>query len=250
MVTNELSGNIVDLCPVGALNNLPYNFVARPWELKSNYTADAADSLGANIDCQSRGSELLRILPRVNDEVNEEWITDKTRHSFDGLKRQRLTIPLVKKPDGGYKELKWEEAIVIARDKIAEAGSDGMGGIVGNFMDLESLCAFRDLMHRLNCENIDISSGAPKLSADFRTSYLFNSKITGIDETDMIILVGCNPRSENPVLNARIRKAVDQHGVQVAVVGSAPDLTYDYVHLGNTTASLEQLADGTSPFCE
>lgn len=118
MVTNELSGNVVDLCPVGALNNLPYSFQARPWELKSTYTIDIMDTLGSNVDAHTRGSDLLRILPRVNEEVNEEWISDKARHAFDGLKKQRLTVPLKRNEDGTFAELTWEEAMKLAAQKL------------------------------------------------------------------------------------------------------------------------------------
>ena len=119
VVTNELSGNVVDLCPVGALNNLPYSFQARPWELKSNYTVDAMDAMGANIDAHTRGADLLRILPRINEEVNEEWISDKSRHAFDGLKKQRLSVPMSRKPDGTYAELNWQEAMATAAEKLS-----------------------------------------------------------------------------------------------------------------------------------
>jgi len=126
MVTNELSGNVVDLCPVGALNNLPYSYKARPWELKSTYTVDIMDTLGSNIDAHTRGSDLLRILPRVNEEVNEEWISDKARHAFDGLKKQRLTVPLSRKADGSFAELTWEEAMKIAASKLQGAPSEAI----------------------------------------------------------------------------------------------------------------------------
>lgn len=139
MVTNELSGNVVDLCPVGALNNLPYSFQARPWELKSTYSIDVMDALGSNIDCHTRGSDLLRILPRVNEEVNEEWISDKARHAFDGLKKQRLTVPMSRNKDGSYAELTWEEAIKLAADKLKSASGDQIQGKLGQFSDLESI---------------------------------------------------------------------------------------------------------------
>lgn len=222
MVTNELSGNVVDLCPVGALNNLPYSFQARPWELKSTYTTDVMDPLGSNIDAHTRGSDLLRILPRVNEEVNEEWISDKSRHAFDGLKKQRLTVPMSRKEDGSFAELTWEEAMKIAAEKLNGASGDEIHGKIGRFNDVESIMAFKDLMNRVNSENIDVRSNAPYFNADFRNQYLMNSRVSGIDETDLLILVGCNPKSENPVLNARIKKAVAVNGLEVAVIGSAP----------------------------
>jgi len=139
MVTNELSGNVVDLCPVGALNNLPYSFQARPWELKSNYTIDVMDTLGSNVDVHTRGSDLMRILPRVNEEVNEEWISDKARHAFDGLKKQRLTVPLARKDDGSFAELTWEEATKLASEKLSSVSGEHIQGKIGQFSDLESV---------------------------------------------------------------------------------------------------------------
>jgi NADH dehydrogenase (ubiquinone) Fe-S protein 1 len=250
MVTNELSGNVVDLCPVGALNNLPYSFQARPWELKSTYTTDVMDPLGSNIDAHTRGSDLLRILPRVNEEVNEEWISDKTRHAFDGLKKQRLTVPMSRKEDGTFAELTWEEAIKLAAEKLTSVSGDEIQGKIGKFCDIESIQAYKDLMNRLNCENLDVRQNAPYFKADFRNQYLMNSRVTGIDETDLLILVGCNPKLENPVLNARIKKAVTVNGLEVAIIGSAPNAPYNYIHLGNSTETLKRLADGSHPFSE
>lgn len=250
MVTNELSGNVVDLCPVGALNNLPYSFQARPWELKSTYTTDVMDPLGSNIDAHTRGSDLLRILPRVNEEVNEEWISDKSRHAFDGLKKQRLTIPMSRKEDGSFAELTWEEALSLAASKLTSCNGDEIQGKIGRFNDIETIMAYKDLLNRLNCENVDVRSNAPYFNADFRNQYLMNSRVSGIDETDLLILVGCNPKSENPVLNARIKKAVMVNGLEVAVIGSAPDLPFNYIHLGNSTDTLKALADGSHPYSE
>lgn len=168
MVTNELSGNVVDLCPVGALNNLPYSFQARPWELKSTYSVDVMDPLGSNIDAHTRGSDLLRILPRVNEEVNEEWISDKSRHAFDGLKKQRLTVPMARKEDGSFAELTWEEAMSMAAKKLGSVSGDEIQGKIGKFADIETIMAFKDFLNRLNSENIDVRSNAPYFNADFR----------------------------------------------------------------------------------
>ena len=250
MVTNELSGNVVDLCPVGALNNLPYSFTARPWELKSNYSIDVMDGLGSSIDVHTRGSDTMRILPRINDEVNEEWISDKSRHAFDGLRKQRLHMPMARQADGTFKELTWEEALSIASQKLGSVKGNEIQGIIGQFNDIESILAFKDLLNRLNCDNIDVRRNAPHFNADFRSQYLMNSRITGIDETDLLILIGFNPKVESPVLNARIRKAVNVNGLDVALIGSAPNLTYDYNHLGNTAEVLKDLAEGNHPFNE
>lgn len=250
MVTNELSGNVVDLCPVGALNNLPYSFQARPWELKANYTVDVMDGMGSNIDVHTRGSDTLRIIPRINEEVNEEWISDKSRHAFDGLRKQRLHIPLLRKPDGSFAELTWEEALNKAAEKLTSVTGDEIQGMIGQFNDVETVLAFRDLLHRLNSENIDVRKNAPHYKADFRSQYLMNSRIVGIDETDFLLLVGCNPRLEAPVLNARIRKAVGVNGLAVGIIGSATNLGYDYTHLGNSAKTLQELAEGKHPFIE
>lgn len=248
MVHNELSGNVVDLCPVGALNNLPYSFQARPWELKSNYTIDVMDGLGANIDAHTRGSDLLRILPRINEEVNEEWISDKSRHAFDGLKKQRLTMPLVRKDDGSFTDLNWQEALELAGQKLQSVNGEEIQGVIGQFQDVESMVAFKDLMNRLNCDNLDVRSNAPHFNADLRPSYLMNSQVVGIDETDLLILIGTNPKTENPVLNARIRKAIMVNGLEVAVIGPANNFAYNYRHLGNNLNTLKELADGSHPY--
>uniref|UniRef100_A0A7S3CKU0 NADH-ubiquinone oxidoreductase 75 kDa subunit, mitochondrial n=1 Tax=Strombidium rassoulzadegani TaxID=1082188 RepID=A0A7S3CKU0_9SPIT len=250
MVTNELSGNVVDLCPVGALNNLPYSFKARPWELKSTHTIDVMDPLCAPTEAHTRGSDLLRILPRVNEEVNEEWISDKARHAFDGLKTQRLTVPMARKSDGSFAELTWEEAMKLASDKLKSVPAESIHGKIGKFSDIESVIAFKDLLNKLNSENVDVRANSPTLHADFRNQYLMNSRVTGIDETDLLVLVGCNPKFENPVLNARIKKAVSVNGLEVVIIGSAPQLPYNYTHIGNSTETLKQLAEGTHPFTE
>jgi NADH dehydrogenase/NADH:ubiquinone oxidoreductase subunit G len=167
---------------------MPYTFTARPWELKTTYSIDVLDGVGSNIEVNNRGGEVMRILPRLNEEINQDWISDKTRHAFDGLKKQRLSFPILKSQDGQVKELRWEEAMNLIRDKF------------------ESTCALRDLLHRLGCEKIESSSIAPKVNINLRSEYLFNSKIAGIEDTDYILMVGCNIRTEAPVLNARIRK--------------------------------------------
>lgn len=196
------------------------------------------DGLGSNIDAHTRGSDLLRVLPRVNEEVNEEWISDKSRHAFDGLKKQRLTIPLARKDDGSFAELTWEEALKLAAKKLSSASGTEIQGKIGQFADLETVMAYKDLMNRLNSENLDVRANAPFFKADFRNQYLMNSRITGIDDTDLLILVGCNPKTENPVLNARIKKAVAVNGLEVVVIGSAPQLPYNFTHLGNSTETL------------
>ena len=155
-----------------------------------------------------------------------------------------------RKPDGTFAELTWEEAMTLAAEKLSSVSGDEIQGKIGQFNDIETIMAYRDLMHRLNCDNLDVRSNAPYMNADFRNQYLMNSRVSGIDETDLLILVGCNPKYENPVLNARIKKAVMVNGLEVVVIGSAPNLPYNYLHLGNSTDTLKQLAEGTHPFCE
>jgi len=208
------------------------------------------DAMGANIDAHTRGADLLRILPRINEEVNEEWISDKSRHAFDGLKKQRLTIPMSRKPDGSFAELNWQEAMTMAAEKLSSVKGEQIQGVIGPFQDVESIVAFKDLLNRLNCENIDVRSNNAEISCDFRSQYLMNSRIVGIDETDLLIFVGTNPKTENPVLNARIRKANMVNGLEVAVIGPANNLAYDYTHLGNSLQTLKELVEGSHPFCE
>lgn len=195
--------------------------------------------MGANTEIHTRGSDIIRILPRVNDEVNEEWISDKSRHAFDGLKKQRLTIPMVKKDDGSFAELRWPEALQLLAQKLRQYAPEDMAAIIGNFSDIETITAFRDLMNRLNVDNLDVRSNAPRIAnADIRSQYLFNSRISGVEEADLILMVGANLRSENPVLNARVRKAVGMNGTDVGVIGNAADIAYNYEHLGNTSDTL------------
>lgn len=226
----------------------PYAYTSRPWELMSVETIDLMDSIGSSVQVDTRGAEIMRVLPRVNEEVNEEWLSDKGRFSYDGLKKQRLTVPLRRKSDGSFEELTWPEALQLAANKLNEHSGSDMSAIIGNFADVESIVALKDLLNRFDCDNFEIRSDAPKLDADLRSSYLLNSKITGLDDTDLILLVGVNPRLESPVFNSRILKAV-KRGAKVAVIGTGGDFGYEYIHLGNTTTTLAQIAEGNHPFC-
>lgn len=250
MVTNELSANAADLCPVGALTHMPYTFSARPWELKTTYSIDVSDGIGANIEINNRGTEVMRILPRVNEAVNEEWVSDKGRHQFDGLKKQRLSFPMKRNDEGGFDELRWDEALVEARVQIDKVSGEDIVGLVGPNADAESIVAFRDLLHRLGSERIHATSTAPKVGVNLRSDYLMNSQIAGIDHADYILLVGTNLRSEAPILNTRIMKQVEDRGIDVGVIGYPSELNYEYDHLGNTTSALEEISNGTHPACE
>lgn len=252
MIDNELSGNLVDLCPVGALTNGPYAFTSRPWELKSVDTVDVMETLGSAIQVDYRGSEIMRILPRVHEEINEEWISDKTRHSFDGLKRQRLTSPLAKvtHPDGKqeFVEQSWEEVLPGISKKLMGVSGDEIAAIVGEFADCESLVALKDLLNRFDCDNFEVRQQKDVLEGDLRANYLFNSRITGVEETDLLLLIGTNPKYESPVFNARILKATKRNNLRVAVIGTAHDFNYKYLHLGTTLKPLVEISENNHPF--
>lgn len=249
MLTSEMSGNLVDVCPVGALTNGPYAFTSRPWELKSFYSVDLMESLGSAIQIDTRGSEVMRVLPRIHEEINEEWISDKTRHAFDGLKYQRLTVPLERKPDNTFSELMWDEAVTRVAQQLDSVSGNEISAIIGEFADVESVVALKDLLNRLDCDNFEVRTDAPKFNADFRSSYLMNSAIQGVEDADLLLLIGSNPKQESPVFNSRILKNVRHNDLKVAVLGTPADLTYDYMHLGNSTKTLLEIAEGRHPFC-
>src|SRR6187200_3381998 len=205
-MTSELQGNVVDLCPVGALTSKPYEFKARPWELRKTETIDVMDAVGSNIRIDTRGREVMRILPRTNEDVNEEWISDKTRHVVDGLRTQRLDQPYVR-VNGRLQPASWAEAFSNIVRKVKASTGKRIGAIIGDLAGAEEIFALKELMGRLGSPNIDArEDGAvidPKLG---RASYLFNATIAGIEQADALMIVGANPRKEAPVLNARIRK--------------------------------------------
>ncbi|CAG9320836.1 unnamed protein product [Blepharisma stoltei] len=250
MVHSELSGNLVDLCPVGALTNAPYAFTARPWELRNVMSIDPTDSITPSIEISCKGGEVKRVLPRLHEEVNEEWIHDRSRHAFDGLKRQRLNACLKKKADGSYEELTWKDALEVLAEEVSKTSGNDMVGIIGEFMDVEAVVAFRDLMYKLGCENIDAKKNGVKLSPDFRNNYLMNSRISGIEEADLLLVIGANLRLDSPVINARVRKATVLNGLNVGLIGTDDYLTYDHTHLGTSTSALTDLLKGTHPFAK
>ncbi|HRP12411.1 MAG TPA: NADH-quinone oxidoreductase subunit NuoG [Terricaulis sp.] len=228
-LTSELSANVIDLCPVGALTSKPYAFNARPWELKKTDTIDVMDAMGANIRVDARGDAVLRVLPRTNDEINEEWISDKTRYAEDGLNRQRLDRPYIRE-NGKLRAVSWEEALA-ATAKALSGDAKRIGAIAGDLACAESMKATLDLFRALGSPNTDCRADGAAIGGGPRASYLFNSTIAGIDEADAILLIGTNPRLEAPVLNARIRKAW-LRGAEVAVIGEAADLSYRFAHIG------------------
>jgi NADH-quinone oxidoreductase subunit G len=242
-LTSELQGNVVDLCPVGALTSKPTEFHARPWEYSKTESIDVMDGIGSAIRVDARGREVIRILPRVNEAINEEWISDKTRHVADGLKVQRIDRPYVR-IDGKLKPTSWAEAFAAVAAKAKATKPENIGAIVGDLADVEEMFALKGLIGRLGSRNIDCRQDGSKLHPKFgRASYLFNSTIAGIDEADAIMLIGANPRLESPVLNARIRKRWLKGDCLTGVLGPQADLTYPYNYLGAGPDSLAKFAE-------
>ncbi|HET6184122.1 MAG TPA: NADH-quinone oxidoreductase subunit NuoG [Acetobacteraceae bacterium] len=234
-LASELSGNIIDLCPVGALTAKPLAFTYRNWELSKVDSIDVLDAQGCNIRVDVRGPEVIRILPRLNEDVNEEWLGDKSRFALDGLKRRRLDRPWVRR-DGRLVPATWDEAFAVAAERLAAVPPQRIGAVVGDLCDAESMAALKDLMGALGAASLDCRQDGAQLDTSRRDFYLFNSTIAGIDEADALLLIGTNPRHEAPVLNARIRKRWLQTGMPVGVLGPAADLTYDIQHLGDAPA--------------
>lgn len=252
-LTSELSGNLIDICPVGALTAKPSAFHARAWEYKKTDSIDVMDAVGTNIQIQARGGEVMRIVPRVNDEVNEEWLSDKGRFSVDGLKRRRLDRPWVR-VHGKLMQASWQEAFVSLARRLDGVSGYQIGAIAGDLCDAESLCALKDLMTSLGSPNLDCRQDNAWYDLSAREGYLFNSGILGIEEADALLLVGTHPRHEAPVLNARIRKRfleAGRGGFPIAMIGHPlTDPTYPAEQLGDGPEVLEKLLDGSHAFAE
>ena len=237
---SELSANVIDLCPVGALTSKPYAFEARPWELKKTESIDVMDAVGSNIRVDTYNWEVKRILPRLNNEINEEWISDKTRYSCDGLLKQRLDVPYIKKGNK-LKKASWEEAIEIISKKIESTNSDEIGGHIGDLTSLESALAFKKLFKNLKSDNLEFREKKFYINPKEKMNYIFNSSIQGIENSDLILLIGANPRLEATMLNARIRKTFVNKRVPIYSIGNPGDLTYDYKVIGNKTDDIKDL---------
>ncbi|CAK1587117.1 unnamed protein product [Parnassius mnemosyne] len=248
MFLSELSGNIIDLCPVGALTSKPYSFAARPWETRRIDSVDVLDPLGSNIVVSTRTNEVLRILPRTNEEINEEWLSDKSRFACDGLKRQRLVTPLMADSRGNLTPVDWEDAVVAAARALRDCPPDKLLAVAGDMADAESLVALKDLLNRLGSENACTEQYFPLEGAgiDLRSTYLLNTGIANVEDADFVLLIGTNVRFEAPLLNTRIRKAFIHKDTDVALIGPKVDLTYDYVHVGESASIVKDLASGTS----
>jgi NADH-quinone oxidoreductase subunit G len=245
-VTSELSGNVIDLCPVGALTSKPYAFNARPWELKKTETVDVMDAVGSNIRVDARGGAVLRILPRVHEGVNEEWISDKTRYAWEGLGKQRLDKPYVRE-NGKLRPAGWSEALDVAAKRLSGDASK-IGMIAGDLCSAEEMKAAKDLADALGITSIDCRQDGAKIGTGPRQEYLFNATIAGIEEADAILVVGADPRTEAAILNARIRKTWLNNDTKVGVIGEPVDLTYEYEHVGTGAKDLAGLKRKRSGF--
>lgn len=246
---SEMSGNVIDLCPVGALTSKPYAFVARSWELKKTETIDVMDAVGSNVRVDARGSEVMRVLPRLNEDVNEEWISDKTRFACDGLRRQRLDQPYVR-VDGKLKPASWDEAFAAIAKRLDGLDGSKIAAIAGDQADCEAMTSLKALMANLGSENIDCRQDGSQLDPSVRCGYIFNTTIAGIEHADALLIVGSNPRVEAAILNSRIRKRFLMGNFPIGVIGEAEDLRYEYEHLGTGPADLKAIADGSSSFAD
>ena len=247
---SEMSGNVVDLCPVGALTSKPYVFEARPWDLKKTETIDVMDAVGSNIRVDTYEWEVKRVLPRINEDINEEWISDKTRHACDGLLNQRLDTPYIKK-DGTLIKSSWNEAFELIKNKILQTSSDKISGFVGDMINMEASYIFKELLSKVfKTEWYESRSDHYYLNTYNRENYLFNSKIKGIEESDLIILIGTNPRFEATILNARIRKAYVKNKTEIFSLNNVGDLTYPYKLINGDTETIKNISEDNHELSE
>ncbi|MBV9862216.1 MAG: NADH-quinone oxidoreductase subunit G [Alphaproteobacteria bacterium] len=248
-LTSELSANIIDLCPVGALTSKPYAFVARPWELGKTESVDVFDAVGSNIRIDSRGAQILRVLPRLNEDINEEWISDKSRYAIDGLIRRRLDRPYIRR-DGRLVEADWSEALELVADRLRGAPGERIAAVAGDLCDVESMFALKELLSGIGATSLDCRQDGARLDPRTRAGYLFNTTIAGIEQADLCLLIGSNPRWEAPIVNARLRKRFLRGGFSVAVIGPALDLTFPVETLGEAGDVLGAVAGGRHPWLE
>jgi NADH-quinone oxidoreductase subunit G len=241
---SELSANVVDLCPVGALTSKPYVFEARPWELKKTETVDVMDAVGSNIRVDTYDWEVKRVLPIINEDINEEWISDKTRYACDGLLKQRLDQPFIKY-NGKFEKASWEEVYKIIKSKLENATKDKICGLVGDLSNMETGYIFKEFFDRtLDSKNYESRADNKYVNIDHRENYLFNSTINGIEDSDLIFLAGCNPRYEATILNARIRKAYINNNTKIISLNDVGDLTYPYKNLDGQTQTIKNIFSG------
>ena len=241
---SELSANVVDLCPVGALTSKPYVFEARPWELKKTESIDVMDAIGSNIRVDTYGWEVKRILPRINEDINEEWISDKTRHACDGLSNQRLDTPYIKY-NGKFEKASWSEVFNIIKSKFKNTDKEKICGLTGDLVNMETLYIFKEFFNKtLGSQNIESRDNHTYLNPEKRENYLFNSSINGIEEADFIFLLGTNPRFEATILNARIRKSYLQNKTKIISLNEMGDLTFPYQSLDGNTETVKKIIEG------
>jgi NADH-quinone oxidoreductase subunit G len=246
-LTSELSGNMIDLCPVGALTSKPYAFIARPWELRKTETIDVLDAVGSNIRIDARGPQVMRVLPRLNEEINEEWISDKSRFAVDGLMHKRLDRPYLRR-DGKLVAASWGEAFAVIADRFGKLPATKIAALAGDLADVESMLALKELMAALGSANLDCRQDGARLDPSCRAGYLFNTTIAGIEQADACLLVGTNPRWEAALVNARLRKRHLAGGFKVAAIGPALDLTFAVEQLGQGPELIDDLANGKHPW--
>ncbi|KAA0047391.1 NADH dehydrogenase (ubiquinone) iron-sulfur protein 1 [Cucumis melo var. makuwa] len=248
LMTSELSGNVIDICPVGALTSKPFAFKARNWELKGTETIDVTDAVGSNIRIDSRGPEVMRIVPRLNEDINEEWISDKTRFCYDGLKRQRLNDPMIRGADGRFKAVSWRDALALVAEAAHHVKPEEIVGIAGKLSDAESMIALKDLLNRLGSNNVWCEGNGPQPNADLRSGYIMNTGIAGLEKADVFLLIGSQPKVEAAMINARIRKTVRATQAKVGYVGPPTEFNYDHQHLGTGPQTLVDIVEGRHPF--
>ena len=246
---SELSANVIDLCPVGALTSKPYAFEARPWELKKTESVDVMDAVGSNIRVDTYNWEVKRILPRLNNEINEEWISDKTRYSCDGLLKQRLDVPYIKK-NNKLQKSSWDEAINLLIDKIQSFQPDEIAGHIGDMINMENALSFKKLFKILKSENLEFREKNFYINSNEKMNYIFNSSIAGIEDADLILLVGTNPRHEASILNARIRKTFVKKNIPIFSIGNPGDLTYEYEIIGDSTEDIKKIVNKEHDFSQ
>ena len=244
---SELSANVIDLCPVGALTSKPYAFEARPWELRKTESIDVLDAVGSNIRVDTYNWEVKRILPRLNNEINEEWISDKTRYSCDGLLKQRLDVPYIKK-ENKLQKSSWDEAINLIANRIQSTKAEEIAGHLGDMVNIENALAFKKLFNILKSDNLEFREKKFYINSTEKINYIFNSSIKGIEDSDLILLIGTNPRHEATILNARIRKTSVQKNVPIYSIGNPGDLTYDYKIIGNKTDDIKKIINKEHEF--
>ena len=246
-VESELSGNVIDLCPVGALTSKPYAFSARPWELNKTETIDIMDAMGSNIRIDSKGLRVMRVLPRLNEDINEEWITDKTRFFWDGLNNQRIDKPY-KRVDGILKPTSWKSALELAKEKISNSKSEKISALSGDLADIESIYALKKLMKNIGSDNFDCRQDGSRISGP-PERWLFNSTFNGIEDSDGCLIIGSDIRKEAPLLNSRLLRKSRDDEYKIGVIGFNNDLTFDFNFLGENPSIVEDILIGNNNFC-